>query len=124
MIYNEKINKISYDENDCKSILPVSIIDEYQGKFPVIYLNFNTATAITCKEVELNLRKIVATAYKEHVYLYKKELIELLSIHSETNFTSDSLNKIEQYVSRYNIQIPEEILIFKSLIRFCKPFTR
>ena len=49
---------------------------EYEGQYPVIYLNLKSVTGFkNLEEFQEKLRLAVSQAYKEHGYLYKKERI-------------------------------------------------
>ena len=117
--------QILMDDKDGKNFFKeIDIIQEYQGKFPVIYLNFKAVHDFE-NEQELNekLRFAVSDAFQQHEYWYKRQLINILKtykrikpgfIWSDENIENSDLRTLEDIIMDNCIDLDDDLKTFQA----------
>ena len=96
----------------------VNFVEHYQGKFPVIKLNFKSVTGDDEKEIKIGLQKAIAKAYKDHSYLIEKKIDSQLkkiknlyniNVNFEDHTVSEKWESLKLITHKIGIEIPIEI---------------
>ncbi len=100
------------------------IMQEYQGKFPVIFLNFKRVENFENEEeFEMNLRSVVSIAYHDHEYFYTKELRQSIKIYkmvqegfnlSNEEIENSETELLESIVKKFNIYLHYDLKRFQA----------
>ena len=125
-IEGEKHNVTMFRKDGTEEIKEV-YYREYEGQFPVIYLNFkevkNFKNLEELEELETKLRDVVSKAYIKHRYLYKKELISWIKFCkllepefalSEEKIESSNIDDLQQIIEKYNINLTNDLKQLKA----------
>ncbi|CAF0852646.1 unnamed protein product [Brachionus calyciflorus] len=93
------------------------IYDEYQGEYPVIYVNFSKARQTTHQEILKGIKLVINAAFKQHKYIIQR-LDNIIknssSLYSEKKIAENSLKKFLKIYEDYG-QNADEFNIQNSL---------
>ena len=97
---------------------------EYEGQFPVIYLNFKEVKNFkNLEELDKKLRDVVSKAYRKHRYLHKKELITWIKFCkslepefplSDEKIESSDINSLQKIIKKYDIDLTMDLKQLKA----------
>ena len=120
-IAREKLTIKRDDENTFKE---VDIMQEYQGKYPVIFLNYKSVQDFkTEEELKDKLRIAILKAYRRHGYLYKKKLIKFIKYYpvmksgfklNKAEIEKSDIEELENIIKIDNIDLPTDLRRFQA----------
>ena len=84
-----------------------------KNKYPVIKIDFKGVSAVNWTEAAENLKRIIASEYKNHYYLFNSELLmdyekdefkKIIDLSADISSYKFSLEKLSDYLARYHKQ--------------------
>ena len=104
-----------------------NIVKEYQGQYPIIYLNFKDCGNESVKDIKSSLRSAISKTFKQHDYLLKYKLINEIEkiLYIDENFRkyyeqtdkileTSSANELLQCINSFQLTkyLSEDLLKF------------
>ena len=110
-VYLEKPLNIAQETN---------IMQNYQGEYPVIFVNFKNVKGTSYEAIINKVKLAISETFQQHEYLYKRLLIQEIDEHNQICGTSfitqnQSITYLERVINVNKIELSNKVMQFKIL---------
>ena len=100
------------------------LVNEHQGKTPVIFITFSSMIGNTIEKIEQQLRNLISLAYKKHKYIYKSALIDRIHVYNHhlcdqtkrVDTKNKTIRQLQHSILELGLQLDEETISFKKYL--------